>query len=158
MMAGTSPFLSPLFGVVTLVSTAWAGPDLARLDVCTGLPGAEVARAAGGRLLEAKPFQAPDGSLARCSYRVAPQGASDEKGIVWVVELLPAGQYETIRAFIEQSVRELAGIGDGAFAYKENESGRSRLYVRRRKKATLSLTGPDEAVLRRVALLALSRL
>ncbi len=152
---------SVLLASLSLTSTVAAGSagGLARADVCASLPAAEVVRTVGGgRLLEATPFRAPDGKLARCSYAVVPAGTAGEKPVLWMVELLPAGQFEALRPFIGQPVREIAGIGDGAFVYKEGESGRSRLYVRRRKRETLSLSGPDEAVLRKIALLALSRL
>ncbi len=138
-------------------ASAAPAPELARLDVCAAVPGAEVARAAGGRLLEAKAFQAPDGKLTRCTYQVVPAGAGDEKRVSWVVELLPRGQYEALRPFVDQPVREIARMGDGAFVYTEAESGRLRLYGRRRKGTTVSLTGTDEAILRRIALLVLSR-
>ena len=147
-------------GLLSVVAApAWAaGPprDLLKLDVCATIPGAEVARVAGGQIVESKPFNAPDGKLARCVYFVAPPGNGAAK-TAWVVELFPPGDFDEVRPNIEEPVRDVAGLGDGAYEYKDADSGRWRLYTRRRGDVTVSVTGPDEATVRKIAAFALSR-
>jgi hypothetical protein len=141
---------------VPLASAAGPARDLRKLDVCATVPGAEVARLAGGQLVESKPFNAPDGKLARCLYFVAPPGKSAAKA-AWVVELFPPEDFDGLRPHIEEPVRDVAGLGDGGYEYKDAGSGRWRLYTHRRGDVTVSVTGTDEAIVRRIAAFALSR-
>jgi len=136
-----------------------AGParDLLKLDVCATIPGAEVARVAGGQLVESKPFNAPDGKLARCVYFVAPPGKGAPAKAAWVVEFFPPADFDELRPHIEEPVRDVTGLGDGAYEYKAADSGRWRLYTRRRGDVTVSVTGADEAIVRKIATFVLSR-
>jgi hypothetical protein len=144
-----------LVGATLAVAAAAAEPvDLRKADVCATVSATEVAHIAGGSPSDTRRFNAPDGKLARCLYLVSPPGGKERIG--WVVELLPAADFDAMRPYIEQPVRELAGVGDGAYVYKDPDSGRFRLYAHRRGGPSVSVTGPDDAVVRRIAVFALS--
>jgi hypothetical protein len=150
--AGTLPTL--------LAATVLAAPprDLKTIDVCAFAAGAEVARLAGGSLLDAKRFNAPDGTVARCVFGVALPGKGAEKErTAWVVELFPPGDFDALRPHIDEPVRDVAGIGDGAYEYQSADSGRWRIYAHKRGDVTLSVTGTDEPTVRKIAAFALSR-
>jgi hypothetical protein len=136
---------------------AWAAPgqDLKPIDVCAVVPGSEVARIAGGSLVEAKRFNAPDATVARCVYRVAPPSGKDQSA--WVVELFPAGTLDEVRPYVEPPVREVPDLGDGAYEYQDPDTGRWRLYALKRGDVTVSVTGTDEPVVRKIATFVLSR-
>jgi hypothetical protein len=51
--------------------------DFATLNVCQLVPGEAIARALGGKLVEARPV--PDQAVPRCRYSVVPAG-SDASG------------------------------------------------------------------------------
>jgi hypothetical protein len=143
-----------------LVSTlaAASSKDLRTLDVCHAVPGPEVARLAAGQLLEAKRFNSPDGDAARCVYFVGPPGKGHEKEKgAWVVELFPPAAFSEVRPHIEEPVRDVPELGDGAYDYKDGDSGRWRLYTHHRGDVTVSVTGPNEATVRKIAAFVLSR-
>ena len=151
-------------GSVVTTSLVWgalagAAPprDLRKLDVCGAIPGAEVARLVGGGLADSKPFNATDGTVARCVYGVVPAGADVKQRAAWVVEMFPPATFDELRPHVEQPVKDVAGLGDGAFEYKDPDSGRWRLYAHRRGDVTLSVTGTDEPTVRRIVSFVLSR-
>ena len=104
-----------LLGALALAVPILAAPpprDLRTLDVCSAIPGPEVARLAGGQFLEAKKFNSPDGDIARCVYFVGPpgKGSQKEKG-AWVVERSPPAAFSDVRPYIEQPVRDVPDLG-----------------------------------------------
>jgi hypothetical protein len=139
--------------VVLAAAPPW---DLKAADVCAIVPGADVARSTGGALVQAKRFNAPDGTLARCVYLVGPSGGKETGA--WVVEVHPAAVFGELRPYVEAPVRDVPGIGDGAWEYKDADSGRWWLYTHRRGEATVLVTGADDALVRKLAALALARL
>jgi len=148
---------------ITLVGglAAATGPgtlDLETLDMCALVPGAEVAAAVGGTFGEAKRFNSPDGDIARCVYFVSPTGEAGAQPRVIAVELEPESDFADVRPYVEEPTRDVEGLGDGAWASRDPDTGRYRLWVLRRGVATLYLTAADEADLRKVAELVLSKL
>ncbi len=152
-------FAGALVLAAALAASTLAAPprDLLKLDACAAVPGTEVARVAGGRLVDTKPFNAPDGTLARCVYGVVPARVAAPGRTAWVVEFFPLADFDELRPHIEEPVRDVAGLGDGAYEYKNADSGRWRLYTRRRGDVTISVTGTDEATVRKIAAFVLSR-
>lgn len=135
-----------------------AVPDLAALDVCALVPGDQVARAVGAPLAETRRFNSPDGDIARCVYLVAPAAGGDPPARAFAVELQQPASFLEVRPYVEEPIRDVDGLGDGAWTYRDPDTGRFRLHVLRRDVATIYLTGEDEGELRALAELVLSRL
>jgi hypothetical protein len=154
--------VSVVLGMVALAVSSPAGPpprELRAFDVCTFAAGADVIRVVGGSLLDTKRFNAPDGTIARCNYGVALPGKGNEKErTVWVVELSPPADFDELRPHIDEPVRDVAGVGDGAYEYKSADTGRWRIYTRKPGDVTISVTGSDESIVRKLAAYVLSRL
>jgi hypothetical protein len=146
--------------LVAAVSVAAGEPeplDLTTLDVCALVPGAEVAGAVAASLKETRGFNSPDGDIARCVYIVAPLGADGSQPRAFAVELEGPSDFADVRPYVEESTRDVEGLGDGAWTSRDPDTGRIRLWVLRRNVATLYLTGDDEAELRKIAELVLSK-
>jgi len=132
--------------------------DLAHLDVCSRVPGAEVAGLADGSLKQARLFNDPDGDLARCTYFVAITASGAEAQTAFSIEVSAEEDFVEIRPYVEAPIHEVAGLGDGAWAYRDPDSmNRLRLYVLSKGVATLDVTGEDEQQVRKVAALAISK-
>lgn len=132
-------------------------PDLRKVNVCETVPAPDVAAGVGGTSLDAKPFNAPDGTVARCVYGVRPPGSGATR-VAYVVELFPAADFDAIRPHVDQPVTEVRSVGDGAYEYRDADTDRWRIYVRLRGSVTISATGPDRALVRTVAGLAASKI
>ena len=152
-------FALALTGVTwgSIQSSTPASRDFRKLDVCALAAAADVARAAGGAPLDTRPFNAQDGQLARCVYGIEPAGAAKGTRTAYVIELFPANDFDELRPHVGQPVTEVSGIGDGAYEYRDPDSNRWRIYVRRHGDVTISVTGPDQSAVRKVAALAWSR-
>lgn len=148
--------------VMVLAVSAAAGeadpPDLATLDVCSLVPGEEVARRVAAMLRETKAYNSPDGDIARCVYIVAPTADDGSRLRALAVELEPPSNFAEVRPFVDEPTRDLEGPGDGAWISRDPDNGRFRLWVLRSNVATLYLTGDDEAELQKIAELVLSKL
>jgi len=132
--------------------------DLAHLEVCSRVPGGEVARSVGGTLDEARPFNDPEGALARCTYFVKLPAAGGGQPAVFSVEVSAEEDFVEVRPFVEAPIHEVAGLGDGAWGYRDPDSmNRLRLYVLRKGVATIDVSGEDEQQVRTVAALAISK-
>jgi len=132
--------------------------DLLTLNVCTLVPGTEVAGAVGAVLQETKQYNSPDGDIARCVYIVALPGDAGSKPRAFAVELEPPSSFAEVRPYVDEPTSDVAGLGDGAWTSRDPDTGRFRLWVLRRGVATLYLTGDDENELGEVAELVLSKL
>jgi hypothetical protein len=146
---------------IALASAATAGPpklpaDVATADVCTVVPGADVARALGGSLAAARLVR-PDGAHARCVYTVALAGpqTGSEAIVLW---LHAAGDFEELRRYQDDPVSAVEDLGDAAFIAFHKDEGRFDLFVLLRGVATLEVTGPSAASVRKVAAAAIERL
>jgi hypothetical protein len=150
-----------LFMFLVGVGGAAAGggpPDLTTLDVCSLVPGEEVARAVAATLQETKKFNSPDGDIARCVYIVAPLGDDGSQPRAFAVELEPPSNFTEVRPYVDEPTQDIKGLGDGAWVSRDPDTGRFRLWVLRRGVATLYLTGDNENELGEVAELVLSKL
>jgi hypothetical protein len=159
---GASVRIATIVAVLMVASTGVAADsavlDLVHLDVCALVPGAEVSDTVGAPLAETRRYNSPDGDIARCVYITAPGAAGAPAGRAFAVELEDPASFSEVRPYVEEPTREVAGLGDGAWIYRDPETGRIRLYVLRREVATIYLTGDDEGQLRSVAELVLSHL
>jgi hypothetical protein len=157
---------NPLWITLCLIVPTFAGAasdataplDLTTLDVCALVPGAEVAAAVAASLQETKGYNSPDGDIARCVYIVAPLEGNGSKPRAFAAELEGASSFAEVRPYVEEPTRDVEGLGDGAWTSRDPDTGRFRLWVLRRGVATLYLTGDDEAELRMIAKLVLSKL
>ena len=148
-----------LFVIVSVAAATEVGAlDLMTLDVCTLVPSAEVAGAVGATLQETKRYNSPDGDIARCVYIMGPSADDGAQPRAIAVELESPSSFTSVRPYVEEPIRDVAGLGDGAWIYRDPETGRLRLWVLRRGVATLYLTGDDENELGPVAELVLSKL
>jgi hypothetical protein len=158
-MKATMRSICFLFLVAASVTGGNAGiPDLSTLDVCVLVPGDEVARAVAATLQETKRFNSPDGDIARCVYIVTPTGNDGSAPRAFAVELEPPSNFTEVRPYVDEPTQDIKGLGDGAWASRDPDIGRFRLWVLRRGVATLYLTGDDEDELRKIADLVLSKL
>jgi hypothetical protein len=142
-------------------STLTAQPgtrDLRRMDVCALVPGPGLAGALGGTLSKATPFNDPEGSFARCTYIVTPNGAPAgvTKGYgLWVY---PHGDFEALRQYTSAPVTSVAGIGDAAESFVDPDDGRYKLRVLLRNDVAIEATGDAAAPARKVAEFAVAAL
>jgi hypothetical protein len=136
-----------------------AGPlDLATLDVCALVPGAEVAQVVAATPQETKRYNSPDGDIARCVYIVAKPDDGGSTARAFAVELELPSNFAEVRPYVEEPTRDVEDLGDGAWTSIDPDTGRTRLWVLRSGIATLYLTGDDEGELQLIADLVLSKL
>ncbi len=128
--------------------------DVSTADVCALVPGAEVAKAVGGTLAEAKLVR-PGGTHARCRYTVTPQTGASGAARVYLLWLLPAADFDDMRRFQERPVTSVDGVADAAFTVADPDSGRHEFFALLRGVATVEVSGPDAAGARAVAGVAL---
>ncbi len=127
--------------------------DPAKVDVCAAVPGAAVAGALGGKLQRARPFAAPDGDFARCTYLVAPARPPQAPAAGYVIWLYRPEAYERLLAEQNGAKEAVAGLGDAAVLCHD-EDGRWKLRFVRRGRYAAEVTAPDAAAARKLAQLA----
>jgi hypothetical protein len=136
-----------------------AGPgslDPARVDVCAAVPGAEVASALGARLDDARAATDPDGSFARCIYRLIPKdGAGEAAG--YVLWLYRDTEFDELLAVHEGKYESVAKLGDSAILFQDQDQ-RWKLRFVVRGRYTAEATAPDAAGAEKLARLALGKL
>ncbi len=130
--------------------------DVTTADVCTVVPGGDVARALGATLVEAKLVR-PGGTHARCVYTLTLPGAEGARA-AFVLWLHAANDFEALRTYQESPATAVEGLGDAAFTSLDRDTGRHILVVLLRGVATVELTGPDAVTVRGVAKAAIGRL
>ena len=74
------------------------------------------------------------------------------------VELEPPSNFTEVRPYVDEPTRNIEGLGEGAWASRDPDTDRFRLWVLRSGVATLYLTGDVENELRKIADLVLSKL
>lgn len=122
------------------------GPDM---HLCQFVPGETVAEAVHGRLLETKAAE------GRCVYIVAmPEGTGSAAFAIYQHE---AGDYEGLRAAMEDEVTNVDGLGDEAALSFDKEANRYWLLVVRRGLVTLQVSGTDKDQVQQVAAAALQK-
>lgn len=127
-------------------------------DACQFVPGSEAASALGGTLSETKTIQMPDSPATRCVYFMGFPGPKEPETRAYILWLLLEEDYAGMKAVHEGPVQEVTEMGDAAFQVFDSETGRFDLLVLKRGALTVEVTGPDEASVRKLAQLALSKL
>lgn len=127
-------------------------------DACLFVGGAEAASALAGKLTEAKTMKMPDSPVTRCVYFMEFPGSTEPEARAYILWLLLEEDYAGMKEAHEGPIAEVTGMGDAAFQSFDSESGRFDLLVWKRGALTIEVTGPDEASVRKLAQLALSKL
>jgi hypothetical protein len=120
--------------------------DYTKFDVCQAVPGETIARALGGKLVQARPTF--DKSFSRCTYFVIPAGSDKQAGYaVWVQ---PAEDFDELRKVHRNPPTAVTGLGDSAYTYRD-EDGRYKIQVLKRGDLTFQATGESPETVRKVA-------
>lgn len=90
-----------------------------------------------------------DKNWSRCTYFVALPGSEAPKA--YVLWLQPAEDYEELKAYIEEPIVPIAGLGDAAFGFQDKGDGRYKIYVLKRGDLSCQARGEAEAPARKVA-------
>lgn len=142
-------FLSLVAGLfiltVFLHSSAQGAEDT---DICTAIPGADIATAVGGTMLETK------SSPGRCVYIVGFK-AKYPPGRAFVIYRHEAGDYDGLKDAMEGPRKNLVGIGNEAVITRDKDSGRYWLLTVIHGKAAFQVSGDTEEMTRKVAEVAL---
>jgi hypothetical protein len=128
--------------------------DYQTFDVCQAVPGETIARALGGKLVQARPFH--DKSFGRCTYFVIPQGADKQLG--YAVWMSPPQDFEELKKHIEEPRTTLTGLGDGAYMFQDKGDGRFKVYVLKRGDLMFQATAESAESARKVAAAVVARL
>ena len=119
-------------------------------NACARLRGHEVASAAGGTLLEE--FVAPtNGADSRCRYRIIARG----RQLVIMLWIMPPEHFAALRRFQQDVVGPRSGVGDDAVLSFHPDTEQWDLLAHRKGRIVTRVTGPDSAIVRRVAQSAL---
>lgn len=139
------PWLEELFAQGTPAS-------FEKIDVCARVPGAKVAEAVKGRLLDARPINMAGLTAGRCVYGVEIAGARHAI-VLW---MNPPDDYEGLRKAAEGAVTPISGVGDMAHQTFDADTKRYWLRAVARGRAAIQVSGERPEWLRAVAVLALS--
>jgi len=154
-----SSFNFPI-GILLCVTTAMAlfGPLNAKAhgqrkatDLCKIIPGSEVAKATGGKIMETKSL---DG---RCVYIVG-FGQTDPPSRAFVIYQHEASEYDGLKDAMEEKIKPIIGIGDEAVGSFDSQSNRYWLLVVKRGQVAYQVSGDNEDLVRKVAVAALKQL
>ena len=126
---------------------AQASRDYTKFNVCEAVPGDAIARAMGGRIVTTRPTF--DKNWSRCLYMVTTPGSDRQRG--YTVWLAPPPDFEDMKPYIEEPITPVAGLGDGAYIYRDKGDGRFKIYVLMRGQQTISTTGETAESARKVA-------
>jgi hypothetical protein len=126
---------------------AQAARDYSKYNVCEAVPADAIARAVNGKLTSARPTF--DKRWSRCAYFVTSAEGNQPRG--YVVWLSPAADFEEMKQYIEETITPVAGLGDGAYIYRDKGDGRFKMYVLLRGDHTIQATGETAESARRVA-------
>ena len=117
-------------------------------DLCKIIPGNEVAKAVGGKIIETKSAE------GRCVYIVGFE-QSDSPRRAFVIYQHEASDYEGLKDAMEGEIKPVKGIGDEAVVAIDSESNRYWLLVVKRGQVTYQVSGNNEKFVRKVAATAL---
>ena len=156
---GMSSFNVPI-GILLCVTAAIAlsGPLIAKAhgqekaaDLCKIIPGGEVAKAIGGKIMETKSLE------GRCVYIVG-FGQTDPPSRAFVIYRHEANEYDGLKNAMEGKIKPVKGIGDEAVGSFDGQSNRYWLLVVKRGKVTYQVSGDNEDLVCKVAAAALKKL
>jgi len=120
-------------------------------DLCKIIPGGEVAKAIGGKIMETKSL---DG---RCVYIVG-FGQTGPPSRAFVIYQHEASEYDGLKDAMEGEIKPIKGIGDEAVGSFDSQSNRYWLLVVKRGQVTYQVSGDNEDLVRKVAVAALKQL
>jgi hypothetical protein len=145
--AGEDAAASPAASPAPARSEA-AGRDLATVDVCLLLPGADVAKAFGGSL---KRTSGNSTAVASdCTYTILTRTPK-----TFLVYLYPPDHFAMLKEMSDKA-EPVSGLGDGAFV--EQDSGWYELKVLKKGDVTIDTRGDTLEEARKLAELVLARL
>jgi hypothetical protein len=121
--------------------------DYTKYNVCEAVPGDAIARAFSARLVSTRPTF--DKKWSRCMYLLTSAEGSQPRG--YVVWLSPAADFEEMKQYIEEKVAPVAGLGDGAYLFRDKGDGRFKMYVLMRGDQTIQVSGETAESARKVA-------
>jgi len=133
-------------------------PDFGTLNVCDVLPGDSLAIALGGRLSDVRPLDSGAGEAKRCRYTMLPADTTSGKPSVFVVYLQRPADFDTLKTLQEDPIDSVYGLGDDAFISYHSDTARHDLYVLKRERYMIEITGDDRESIRKIAEYALGRL
>jgi hypothetical protein len=137
----------PLLLLLASLGTLQPRRDFSTLNVCQLVPGEVIARALGGKLVEARPVA--DKSVSRCSYFILPAGSDSQRG--YVVWMQPPDDFEELKKFISDPITAVTGLGDGAYMFRDRGDGRFKIHVLKRGDLMFEATGDSAESARKVA-------
>ena len=120
-------------------------------DLCKIIPGNEVAKAAGGKIIETKSAE------GRCVYIVGFEQSNPPRR-AFVIYQHEASDYEGLKDAMGMEIKPVKGIGDEAVGSFDSESNRYWLLVVKRGQVTYQVSGDNEDLVRKVAVAALKQL
>jgi len=120
-------------------------------DLCKIIPGGEVAKAIGGKIMETKSL---DG---RCVYIVG-FGQTDPPSRAFVIYQHEASEYDALKDAMEGKIKPVKGIGDEAVGSFDSQTNRYWLLVVKRGQMTYQVSGDNEDLVHKVAVAALKHL
>jgi hypothetical protein len=123
------------------------------VNVCERVPGADVAKALGGRLVETRPVNVKGAVFARCVYSVE----IDKANRALVLWLNPPDDYEGLREAAESRVKRVAGVGDAAHVTQDPDTKRIWFRAVKRGAVTVQVSAEREDWARVLATLALAK-
>ncbi len=132
--------------------------DLSTIDVCQRVPGKAVAEALGGQLADTLAFRASADQPSRCRYSIGSSDSARSMRQAYVVLLLPPRDFETRRMQQQNPVESIPGLGDAAYVTYAPAGERTDLYVLKRGKAAIQVTGENRAALVKIAKVAVAHL
>jgi hypothetical protein len=121
--------------------------DYVTFNVCQAVPGETIARAFGGKLVEARPFG--DKSFSRCTYFIVLPATGQRVG--YAVWMQPPEDFEELKKYIEEPRTPLTGLGDGAYMFHDKGDGRFKINVLKRGDLMFQATGETAVSARKVA-------
>lgn len=130
--------------------------DSNSLDACKAVPGDSVASALGGKLAEARSVKGGDSLAAKCVYTIVPSGPGNSAHKIYILWLMPAQDFDSMKKLQEGPVKKVDKLGDDAFITFHPETKRHDLMTVKRGKIAIEVTGEDVDSIRKIAQQALS--
>ena len=120
-------------------------------DLCKIIPGDEVAKAIGGKIMETKSFE------GRCVYIVG-FGQTDPPSRAFVIYQHDASDYEGLKDAMEGKIKPVKGIGDEAVVSFDSQSKRYWLLAVKRGQVAYQVSGDNEDLVRKIAMTTLEHI
>jgi len=113
-------------------------------DLCRTVPGDEVAKTTGGKIIETKSLE------GRCVYIVGFEKANPPSR-AFVIYRHDAGDYDGLKDAMGEKIKPVRKIGDEAVGSFDSESNRYWLLVVKRKQVAFQVSGDNEDLVQKVA-------